>query len=941
MPRRRLAYRSLMHPDDVERVVQEVEACLRANVDTFHQQYRLRHADGGYRYVDEHTISIRDAEGRPQYYLGYIHDISQQKDIEDDLRQTTANACSRLLESDTAYMVRTDMEGRFTFVNQSFKALIERAYRRQDELLGTDSMQTVVPEDHNLTLETVKACIEQPGQPYQVILRKPNPGGGYFYTLWEFVGVRGEDGAAVEIQCVGFDITPLMVVTQELTRREELYRFIFENTMDSISLYDGSGRLLLGNEAPAFEAVHTLAERLQMSADDQLAHVHPDDAERILREHQERTQAQQPSGVYTYRLRRRDGRYLWVENHVRYIYRDDGTLNKIISIRRDITERVQAQEALRHTNALLQSIIDSEAVYIVRTDLEARFTFVNDRFRKLIAQAYPALGEIIGTNSMETIVPEDHPKTLDTVARCIQAPGMPHQIVLRKAHPDGGFYHTLWEFTGVPDASGSTAEIQCVGLDITELTRAQEAMREQDQRYRFIVENSLDAVTLHAPDGRILAIGSGIDFFEDYTPDELMAMSAEQLADFIHPDDLPRVRAEQAAYLAAGIETASYTYRMLRRDGSAFWVENRVRYLRGADGQLTGIVAINRNIDALVQAQEALQQSEARYRTLTQMMSDFVFEAGFTSEDQVEIRWLEGNYEGVTGRPLETAVETLKKLEIHPDDVERRRVDMQRTREGLFTSTEYRIKHLDGHYVWLRISRLPIVDPQTQRVIGYYGAAQDISAEKNEEALREEQERLRANLRREEAFNQTIRRLVSAVSHDIRTPLTVIATSKDLLERYADRLSEERRRAAFETIDQQLQYISRMLEDLSKMIKGTLIEGSLQLSAVNLETLCRVTVDQLQQTIGQRHRLRFESDWQHGPVLVDETLISRILFNLLSNAIKFSPAGSVVTLRLTQRQRLIVLQVSDEGIGIPLEEHPKSSTCSTALRTRKTQKEPA
>jgi len=223
----------------------------------------------------------------------------------------------------------------------------------------------------------------------------------------------------------------------------------------------------------------------------------------------------------------------------------------------------------------------------------------------------------------------------------------------------------------------------------------------------------------------------------------------------------------------------------------------------------------------------------------------------------------------------------------------------------------------------LRISRLPIVDPQTQRVIGYYGAAQDISAEKNEEALREEQKRLRANLRREEAFNQTIRRLVSAVSHDIRTPLTVIATSKDLLERYADRLSEERRRAAFETIDQQLQYISRMLEDLSKMIKGTLIEGSLQLSAVNLETLCRVTVDQLQQTIGQRHRLRFESDWQHGPVLVDETLISRILFNLLSNAIKFSPAGSVVTLRLTQRQRLIVLQVSDEGIGIPIEAQAK------------------
>lgn len=653
--------------------------------------------------------------------------------------------------------------------------------------------------------------------------------------------------------------------------------------------------------------------------------VHPDDVERVTQEVQDYREAGIDSFYQHYRLRHADGTYRRVDDHTLVIRDPAGAPQYYYGYIYDVTDRVQSEESLRRLNSLLQSIIDGDSAYIIRTDMEAKFTFVNERFKRLIRVAYPELGEnLIGQNSMETIVPEDHALTLQTMERCIAAPGKPYQMVLRKRRPAGDFFHTLWEFTGVADASGSVVEIQGVGFDITELIQTQQILSEREERYRFIFENSLDYIALHAPDGRILYSNEVQISPAGYTSAEVAAMDADELSQLIHPEDLPRIQAEQMQHMADMQASALYTYRMVNKDGSAFWVENRVRYLYDVDGQLTGFITINRNIDDRVQAQEALRTNEVRYRILTRMMSDFVFEGGFDEQGALFIRWLEGDYEGVTGYPSETSAETWQDtITEHPDDHPRVYSDLRRTLAGEYTSTEFRILHAQGHYVWVRVARLPIIDLSTGNVTGFYGVVQDIDAERNEAALKAEQERLAANLRHEEALNETIRRVVSAVSHDIRTPLAVISTSKDILSRYYDRLSEERREAAFDTIDKQLEYVSKMLDDLGRIVKGTLIERQLQLSAVNLETLCEVTVSELQQTIGSQHVLLFEADWQQGPVMIDETLVHRILFNLLSNAIKFSPKGGRVTLRLAQQQRRIVLEVSDEGIGIPPEDQEK------------------
>ena len=165
-----------------------------------------------------------------------------------------------------------------------------------------------------------------------------------------------------------------------------------------------------------------------------------------------------------------------------------------------------------------------------------------------------------------------------------------------------------------------------------------------------------------------------------------------------------------------------------------------------------------------------------------------------------------------------------------------------------------------------------------------------------------------------------VQRAISALNHDIRTPLAVIATTKDMLSRYFDRLDEEKRREKLESIDKQLRQVLEMLNDVAAVVKGSFTSPAFNPHTINLSALCRVSVNEVEATSGIHHQLRFETDGQVTTALIDQTLISRVLINLLSNAVKYSAAGSLVTLSLTRMEQWIVLRVSDQGVGIPADE---------------------
>ncbi|MCU0425598.1 MAG: ATP-binding protein [Candidatus Kapabacteria bacterium] len=129
-----------------------------------------------------------------------------------------------------------------------------------------------------------------------------------------------------------------------------------------------------------------------------------------------------------------------------------------------VEELRQANEHLHHKEQFLRSLVESQTHYLVRTDLEGRYTYVNEGFVK----HFGISEKILGFDALETIHPDDREACTATVTYCLQNPGKMKTVLLRKPTVHGTYLETEWEFIAVLDEQGNPYQIQCFGRDITE-----------------------------------------------------------------------------------------------------------------------------------------------------------------------------------------------------------------------------------------------------------------------------------------------------------------------------------------------------------------------------------------------------------------------------------------------------------------------------------------
>jgi len=191
----------------------------------------------------------------------------------------------------------------------------------------------------------------------------------------------------------------------------------------------------------------------------------------------------------------------------------------------------------------------------------------------------------------------------------------------------------------------------------------------------------------------------------------------------------------------------------------------------------------------------------------------------------------------------------------------------------------------------------------------------DMTRQKQAEQYALENEGLKARFQKEQERNALVQRIIAALSHDTRTPLTVILTVVDTLKRHLDKLTPESRQEKLETVERQVQFMLELLKDTVSVARGNQAETSFHPSLINIAALCRVSVQEIQTSRHGAH-LEFINLSRIEAARLDEVLVSRILLNLLSNALKYSPPDSPVRLELDERDNWLVLRVIDQGLGI-------------------------
>ena len=195
-------------------------------------------------------------------------------------------------------------------------------------------------------------------------------------------------------------------------------------------------------------------------------------------------------------------------------------------------------------------------------------------------------------------------------------------------------------------------------------------------------------------------------------------------------------------------------------------------------------------------------------------------------------------------------------------------------------------------------------------------------------------------LQRERELSEAKSRFIAMTSHDIRTPLTTIQSSVDLLKRYPEQLSSSRRQEHLDRISRAVEQMTQMMQDVLLLSEAEAGKLQFMQNPVDLVQLCRSLVAELLISNSKQHKITFTYTGDCTAALsglvskegesealiqyyLDEKLVRYILMNLLSNALKYSPPGSTISFDLTCHSESVVFRIQDQGTGIPSEDIPR------------------
>ena len=345
------------------------------------------------------------------------------------------------------------------------------------------------------------------------------------------------------------------------------------------------------------------------------------------------------------------------------------------------------------------------------------------------------------------------------------------------------------------------------------------------------------------------------------------------------------------------------------KDGGIYWVDTTIVPLLNDDGKPRQYVAIQYEITERITAQEKL-----RYQvTLLDVIQDAVIS---TDLDFNILSWNKGaeqmygwREEEVLGKSVAEVLTSALSQELASTMAE------QLHREGIYRGEVTQLGR-QGNPIEV-LTTTTLIQDNEGKPIGIVAVNRDITEYKRS---MQGEERLRVSLEKEQELNNLKTNMMTSLSHELRTPLTIISTSNQMLERYYDRMTDDKRKERLNLIQDGVNDLTAMLDDVSLMVHGTMQEWTFYPQVVDLEMVLQKEVEEVQTTLGIHHHIKFLVEAMALMSCVDMTLLHRMVRNLLHNAIKYSAPQSEITLELIYDLEDVVLRLTDQGMGIPDED---------------------
>jgi PAS domain S-box-containing protein len=420
-----------------------------------------------------------------------------------------------------------------------------------------------------------------------------------------------------------------------------------------------------------------------------------------------------------------------------------------------------------------------------------------------------------------------------------------------------------------------------------------ERQRVEAERDRYF-ELSLDLIVVANLDGSMRRANPAFEKTLGYAYEELLT---QPFTDFIYPDDRENTLREMEN-LQAGRSWVDFENRCLCKDGQVKWLSWNAR---SADGL---IYATARDVTEQKQMTETLRTSEEKYRSLFENtgLSTVIYDRDGTIllVNKRFAEYYEKDESYFLGKSLFTALPA-NIAEYHQQQTQR-----------VFATGKGNVGELEtSPNRWFLLNTQPLMDAQ-----GTLYAFQAVSTEITAHKQLEKQERELAITLEKATF---LSEFLGTISHDIKTPLSVINTSLYLLERYDD---PEKQRDRIGQIKEQTHLVEKFIQDILTVSRLD-YSPPLNPTEIHINSLLSDIVQQLCVKADDKQiAVHLELAKDVAPILANADDMQRAFTNLIDNALNYTPTAGSVTVRTYSREPNVIVEVADTGIGIGEEDLP-------------------
>jgi PAS domain S-box-containing protein len=584
-----------------------------------------------------------------------------------------------------------------------------------------------------------------------------------------------------------------------------------------------------------------------------------------------------------------------------------------------LTERKRIEDALRASEAELQSVINRTPFMLVRCSRDLHYRFVSQAYAQLVGVRREeiigkTIAEAIGDKAFNTLRPH-----IEKVLR-----GEASEFDCEIDFPVAGPRRLHIAYRPETDAAGKVDGWIASLLDITEQSRAVQA-REQ---LASIVESSGDAIVSKTLDGIIVSWNSAAENLFGYAAEEVIGKSITILIPAELHDEEPKI----LEHVRRGDSLDHYETIRRRKDGSRVPVSLSVSPVKDAHGAIVGASKIARDITARKQAEHERDRIEGELRELSEKLEQEVERRTLerdriwnVSEDLLGVSNFAGYFLSMNpawSRLLGWTEDEIKAMHVtelrHPDDTAHSEAGRKQLAQGVPTvRMENRLRHKDGSWRWLHWT-------MTEDNGLIYVAGRHVTAEKESAAALQHAQRQAAHLQKMEAIGQ----LTGGVAHDFNNLLMIVSGHAQSLKK---RLSEARDIRALQAIEM----AATRGENLTRQLLAFSRTLPLNPTVINLADTVAAIRDVLTGTMHVNIEFMIDVPGTTWPVSVDKSELELALVNLAVNARDAMPDGGRIAITALNASLsahdvpngaagdYVALSVTDTGCGIPADLLPR------------------